>query len=196
MASWGIPALQALYARAKPKYAFSGEKNLFWEREPFVYPVSRMPREGQQQQAGATRFLSLGHFGNTTKQRWFYAFSVAPASPARAALDRSASAAAPDIPPNVTPCPFDLASNGAQQTPDGSGQHGPRGTKRAHPNTDDGGDDGDGGGNYIFAAGSGGRGNGAQEKRSRHGEPPQGYTCKICSVPGHWVQVRLCRLDD
>lgn len=159
MGSWGVPALQALFGRARPKYAFSGEKNFFWEREPFVYPATS-EGDAEKRPQNATRFISLGHFGNTTKQRWFYAFTVTPGSTA---------AAVSDALPDVTPCPFDLVSSSG----------GARGTKRPHPN------EGTSDGGYIFAGANGGS---AQGKKKRHGEPPQGYTCKICNVPGHFVQ--------
>lgn len=155
MASWGVPALQGLFGRSRPKYAFSGEKNLFWEREPFVYPAAANSEGEEARPQNATRFLSLGKFGNASKQRWFYAFTVSPG--------------AGDVPTDVTPCPFDLDSHA----------QGSRGMKRPAP-TDDSGD-----GGYIFA---GADGHSAQGKKKRHGEPPAGYTCKICNVPGHFVQ--------
>merc|ERR1712225_181813 len=83
VSSWAVPAVNKLLMKAKPKYAFVSNQNLFWEREPFVYPASTSdPTTKQsmieQQQQHATRFLSLGHFANAAKERHFYAFSISP----------------------------------------------------------------------------------------------------------------------
>lgn len=162
--SWGIPALHKLYSKAKPKYAFVGDKNVFWEREPFIYPQSSSS-DGTSSSAAATRFLSLEQFGNTSKQRQFYAFSVAPYSAS------SHAEAAQELPANVTPCPFETATSSAKGN-----------NKRSAPVDDF--DDG-GANSYIFAGASGSSTDG---KKRRHGEPPQGYKCKICNVPGHFIQ--------
>lgn len=163
-ASWGIPALHKIFAKAKPKYAFVGDKNVFWEREPFVYPATHTYVEDAPSSQSATRFISLGQFNNPSKQRQFYAFSVAPAS----------SSTTTDLPANVTPCPFQLQQGGP------SGSKGPN--KRSLPEDDF--DDG-GGNSYIFA---GTDRSSSDSRKRRNGEPPQGYKCKICNVPGHFVQ--------
>jgi hypothetical protein len=171
-----IPALQGLLNKARPKYAFVGNENIFWEREPFVYPsMVNADGETQQQQQRATRFLSLGQFGNPTKQRWFYAFSIAP----------SAKEQSQEIPSNVTPYPFDTSSASGS----GSSANGARGIKRTYPNDSNGYGD-ENGGSYIFANG----GQGGEARKKRHGEPPQSYKCKICGVPGHFIQVRILSL--
>lgn len=155
-----------IFAKAKPKYAFVSDKNVFWEREPFVYPATHAYAEDAPVSQSATRFISIGHFGNTAKQRQFYAFSITPTS-------ATASGTAADSPANVTPCPFEVQQSG----PSGSKVS----NKRTLPE-----DDFDNGGNsYIFA---GTHKLSSDNKKRRHGEPPQGYKCKICNVPGHFIQ--------
>ncbi|TIC67487.1 hypothetical protein E3Q01_01253 [Wallemia mellicola] len=65
--SWGNSAVTSALSYSTPKYIFSGGHNAFWEREPFIHPNGL-----------STRFVSLGQFGNTEKQRWFYAFTISP----------------------------------------------------------------------------------------------------------------------
>ena len=168
---WGFPALQKLLAQAKPKYCFVGNQNLFWEREPFIHPQSSSSTSNGQEaiSPSATRFISLGHFNNPTKQRWFYAFSVTPTS-----HTLSSAHASVEIPSNVTPYPFDLLYGQQSNI---------RGVKRPLPNEDYDAQ----GGHYIFGETPGLPENG---RKKRHGEPPQNYKCRICSVPGHFIQVR------
>lgn len=156
--------MHKIFAKAKPKYAFVGDKNVFWEREPFTYPATHTYAEDASSSQSATRFISLGQFNNTTKQRQFYAFSVAPSS----------SGTTTDIPPNVTPCPFQIQSGASSSSKNPN--------KRALPEDDF--DEG-GGNSYIFA---GTDRSSSDARKRRHGEPPQGYKCKICNVPGHFVQ--------
>lgn len=159
--------MHKIFAKAKPKYAFVGDKNVFWEREPFVYPATHTYAEDAPAAQAATRFISLGQFNNSTKQRQFYAFSITPSSAAT-------SSTASDLPANVTPCPFQIQqgnSSGAKGT-----------NKRSLPEDDF--DDG-GGNSYIFA---GTDRSSSDARKRRHGEPPQGYKCKICNVPGHFIQ--------
>lgn len=164
VSSWSVPAINKLLMKAKPKYAFVSSQNLFWEREPFVYPAPSRDQASsaasmmQEQQQHATRFLSLGHFANAAKERNFYAFSIAPGP-------------VMELPPNVTPCPFE----------DSSSQ---RGKKRALPDAAE----EDGGGNsYIFAGVENARTSANGQRK--HGEPPASYKCKICGIPGHFIQV-------
>lgn len=81
-----ISIVQTLALRAKPRYFFAGESNIFYERAPYFDNETRT----------VTRFISLGHLGNTEKVRWFYAFTLSPAN-------EGASGAPP---PNTTACPF------------------------------------------------------------------------------------------
>ncbi|KAI0053904.1 nuclear protein [Auriscalpium vulgare] len=102
----GAPPADEIIKKIKPRYIFSsggGHPPSFWEREPFVW-------EGDE--ARASRFVGLGAFGGapTTgkKQRWFYAFSIAPQSPSSAAVAQ---------PANATPNPFTEAGHRAHKRP-------------------------------------------------------------------------------
>lgn len=55
----------------KPRYHFSTSSN-FYEREPFFHPADGDTNSGY----AITRFISLAPYGNTTKQKWIYAFSL------------------------------------------------------------------------------------------------------------------------
>ncbi|THH28827.1 hypothetical protein EUX98_g5363 [Antrodiella citrinella] len=90
-----------LVRRTKPRYHFvvgasSGLESqipVYWEREPFIW---------DNENGRFTRFISLGAFGEATsssgasssgkKQRWFYAFSITPASASKPALPRPENA--------------------------------------------------------------------------------------------------------
>lgn len=112
------PPLDDAIRRTKPRYHFAasgGQPPMFWEREPFVW---------DDEEGRVSRFVSLGAFGGEPsagkKQRasvlavyvtpreypsdveyiqWFYAFSIAPNTPA-------AQAAAAPRPANATKNPF------------------------------------------------------------------------------------------
>lgn len=68
-----------LCAALKPRYHFTTSPTNFWERTPFFHA----PEEGGDPSDGyrVTRFISLAPFGNTSKQKWIYAFSLDPAAP-------------------------------------------------------------------------------------------------------------------
>jgi Protein similar to CwfJ C-terminus 1/Protein similar to CwfJ C-terminus 2 len=66
--------LSDLAAHLKPRYYFSTSPAVFYEREPFFHP----PSEASPDAVHITRFLSLAAFGNTSKQKWIYAFSIDP----------------------------------------------------------------------------------------------------------------------
>lgn len=59
-----------LCAKLKPRYHFS-TADAFYEREPFFYA-----REDETAGYQTTRFLSLAPYGNPTKQKWIYAFTL------------------------------------------------------------------------------------------------------------------------
>ncbi|KAJ7256490.1 hypothetical protein B0H12DRAFT_1112326 [Mycena haematopus] len=89
LASIGAPPLNDTILRTKPRYHFAaagGHPPMFWEREPFVW----------KDEDRVSRFVSLGAFGGEPtqgkKQRWFYAFSIAPNSPTAAPTSRPANA--------------------------------------------------------------------------------------------------------
>ncbi|KAI6028559.1 CwfJ C-terminus 1-domain-containing protein-like protein [Pisolithus orientalis] len=75
----GSSPLDDILRKIKPRYHFAGggaDPPVFWEREPFLWED-----EGDR----LTRFISLGAFGSEKvtgkKERWFYAFSIAPSGP-------------------------------------------------------------------------------------------------------------------
>ena len=98
--NWGVPAVSDIVSTAKPRYHFATGESTFWEREPFGWPTTA-PTAGAAPTA-YTRFISLGNFGDP-KQRWFYAFNIAPI----------AKGATQPIPPNATPFPL---TNAIQDT--------------------------------------------------------------------------------
>lgn len=57
-----------------PRYHFSLSPNAFFEREPFF----QAPKDGDAEGFAITRFISLAAFGNPSKQKWIYAFSLDP----------------------------------------------------------------------------------------------------------------------
>ncbi|KAJ7709435.1 CwfJ C-terminus 1-domain-containing protein-like protein [Mycena rosella] len=79
LASIGAPPMDDTIRRTKPRYHFAaggGQPPMFWEREPFLW---------DDEEGRVSRFVSLGAFGGEPtpgkKQRWFYAFSIAPNTP-------------------------------------------------------------------------------------------------------------------
>lgn len=58
----------------KPRYHFSTSGPNFYEREPFFH----LPSEATDNLYPITRFISLAAYGNATKQKWIYAFSLDP----------------------------------------------------------------------------------------------------------------------
>lgn len=65
-------ALSELCTTLKPRYHFSASE-VFYEREPFFHATDPA--------RPITRFLSLAPFGNTSKSKWIYAFSLEPSAP-------------------------------------------------------------------------------------------------------------------
>ncbi|KAI6150609.1 CwfJ C-terminus 1-domain-containing protein-like protein [Pisolithus tinctorius] len=103
----GSSPLDDILRKIKPRYHFAGggaDPPVFWEREPFLWED-----EGDR----LTRFISLGAFGSEKvtgkKERWFYAFSIAP------------SGSQAKRPSNVTKNPFtDIAVRPYKRTFDTS----------------------------------------------------------------------------
>ncbi|QDS71852.1 hypothetical protein FKW77_009974 [Venturia effusa] len=85
--------LSDLAAHLKPRYYFSASPAVFYEREPFF----NSPTETSPDAVHITRFLSLAAFGNTSKQKWIYAFSIDPNATPPATL-----------PPGIQASPFSL----------------------------------------------------------------------------------------
>ncbi|KAK2753510.1 hypothetical protein FQN54_007900 [Arachnomyces sp. PD_36] len=74
----GVQCISDLCATLKPRYHLSSAANLFFEREPFFHS----PTEDSPDVRPITRFINLASYGNTSKQKWMYAFSLDPkASP-------------------------------------------------------------------------------------------------------------------
>ncbi|TPX34791.1 hypothetical protein SeMB42_g07266 [Synchytrium endobioticum] len=83
----GSRAMSRIAAAFQPKYHFACHPSTFYEREPYSNPSANH----------VARFLSLGAFGNTAKDRWFYAMNLIPISK----NDTKQPA-----PPNTTSCPY------------------------------------------------------------------------------------------
>ncbi|KAK7038075.1 nuclear protein [Favolaschia claudopus] len=175
------PPLDDAIRRTKPRYHFAaagGTPPMFWEREPFIW---------SDESDRVSRFVSLGAFGGESatgkKQRWFYAFSIAPNSPTAPSIPR---------PANATKNPFTEAVA--------------RSVKRPFDSTTDSGE------NFIFGnnvrqphkrtrvEGEPGKPPPGYKchrcEASDHfindcperTKPPEGYVCKICDTPGHLVR--------
>ncbi|KAF5330347.1 hypothetical protein D9619_005485 [Psilocybe cf. subviscida] len=187
LSSIGAAPLSDVIRKTKPRYHYAaggGSPTKFWEREPYVWG----DEEGR-----ISRFVSLGAFGGVPtegkKQRWFYAFSIAPLVP---------GSPPPQAPANVTKNPFMEAA--------------PHAVKRPI-------DQMDGGQNFIFGdvqkpmkrsrvAHGGEPGKPPPGYKCRRCEstdhfindcpertkPPEDYVCKICNEPGHFV--RDCPTKD
>ncbi|KAI5306436.1 hypothetical protein KEM56_000936 [Ascosphaera pollenicola] len=56
----------------RPRYHFTSEAAFFYEREPFFH----LPLEDSPNVKHITRFINLAPYGNTSKQKWLYAFSL------------------------------------------------------------------------------------------------------------------------
>ncbi|KAI9800140.1 MAG: hypothetical protein M1833_003467 [Piccolia ochrophora] len=73
----GHPSIADLCSILKPRYHFSTSTGSFFEREPFYHT----PTQEQPDARPITRFISLASYGNASKQKWLYAFSIDPAAP-------------------------------------------------------------------------------------------------------------------
>ncbi|KAF2269147.1 hypothetical protein CC78DRAFT_564894 [Lojkania enalia] len=70
------PCLADLCTFLKPRYHFSTSGTTFYEREPFFH----LPSEETDGLYPTTRFISLASFGNRSKQKWIYAFTLDPSA--------------------------------------------------------------------------------------------------------------------
>lgn len=81
-----------LCAALKPRYHFttSPANGNFYEREPFFHT----PEDGSDPSDGykITRFISLAPYGNASKQKWVYAFSLDPKAPDPVTIPTGATA--------------------------------------------------------------------------------------------------------
>lgn len=65
-----------LDAVLKPRYHFSTSGSTFYEREPFFHA----PTDKTDNLYPITRFISMAAYGNPSKQKWIYAFSIDPSA--------------------------------------------------------------------------------------------------------------------
>ncbi|KAI1177502.1 CwfJ C-terminus 2-domain-containing protein-like protein [Nemania sp. FL0916] len=80
-----------LCAALKPRYHFSASPApFFYEREPFTHPST----DDEPEPKAITRFISLAPFGNSSKAKALYAFTITPGEPIAS------------LPPGCTPSPF------------------------------------------------------------------------------------------
>ena len=82
-----------LCSTLKPRYHFSVSDGAFYEREPFFH----LTEDGRPDPMSITRFLSLATFGNSSKQKWLYAFTIDPNATATATIT-----------PGTTASPFNV----------------------------------------------------------------------------------------
>ncbi|KAJ6531281.1 CwfJ C-terminus 1-domain-containing protein-like protein [Mycena capillaripes] len=155
LASIGAPPLDDTIRRTKPRYHFAaggGQPPMFWEREPFLW---------SDDQDRVSRFVSLGAFGGEPtagkKQRWFYAFSVAPNSPTAAPVAK---------PANATKNPFTETSFA-------------RPVKRPFESTAE-------GENFIFGNVRQPQKR-TRVVEGDPGKPPAGYKCRRCESSEHFI---------
>lgn len=73
----GSQCVADLCSTLKPRYHFTASVPSFLEREPFFY----LPSEEDPEVKYITRFINLASFGNTSKQKWLYAFTLDPKAP-------------------------------------------------------------------------------------------------------------------
>ncbi|GAA6061585.1 hypothetical protein JCM10212_004335 [Sporobolomyces blumeae] len=162
------PEFDAPSKLLRSKYHFSSAPGVFWEREPFEWPIEDGSTVGEAKRY--CRALTLGDMGNKAKERWFYAFSITPNQPATA-------------PASSTKSPFHPArlADLVNTTQTINGTNGPRGLKRPAAMTEN--DVNEMGvPNYIFS------GQGGGDRKKGKGPPPDNYICRICDRKGHWIQ--------
>ncbi|KAI8373000.1 CwfJ C-terminus 1-domain-containing protein-like protein [Radiomyces spectabilis] len=196
-----------LAAVLKPRYHFAASEGVFYEREPYANAVGFGGPE-ERPADHVSRFIGLGDALNTSKQRWFYAFNLAPLSTVSADTLKT-------VPENTTSSPFvELLSGNASSV----------GQKRSHTTTVD-----DASGGYFYGNDakrpatvppegyvcnrchvpghwikecpnasndalvcracnqSGHHIRDCPNASTHRREPPAGYLCKICKTPGHFI---------
>ncbi|KAG0149016.1 hypothetical protein CROQUDRAFT_59804 [Cronartium quercuum f. sp. fusiforme G11] len=170
--AWGCAPVTEVLRQTRPRYHFAaGSQSVFWEREPWVWDSDERNRALE-----VTRFVNLGEFGNSKKERWFYGFNLSDAPATR--------------PPNATISPYSLAA-------------GPRAPKRPPMADDD--DSGPNfrfaesdlnkkkartalpPQNYVCKICEK-PGHWIQDCPDNSRKTQDGYVCRICNVPGHRIQ--------
>jgi hypothetical protein len=96
----GYDHISDLCAALKPRYHFSASSDFFYEREAFFHPPSTEAPDVRP----ITRFISIAAYGNTSKQKSLYAFSLQP----------SADPTIP-LPPGTTASPLVARTNGKKR---------------------------------------------------------------------------------
>ncbi|KAE8373081.1 CwfJ C-terminus 2-domain-containing protein-like protein [Aspergillus bertholletiae] len=71
-----VQCIADLCATLKPRYHLSATE-FFYEREPFFH----LPPEDNPDAKPLTRFISVASYGNSSKQKWMYAFTLDPKAP-------------------------------------------------------------------------------------------------------------------
>ncbi|OMJ30338.1 CWF19-like protein 1-like protein [Smittium culicis] len=159
------PSLSRLCLLLKPRYHFASSNNVFFEREPFRYDsqISRSIdiNSDHSNIAVFTRFIGLGAFKGPNKSRWFYAMNITPLQ--KLLNDNSSKIQEPE---NTTDCPFDLPRQGNKRHHDSNSEIN----------------------SYLFDNNSSHQLNNNQPPTLTKKMPPNGYICKICNVPGHYIQ--------
>ncbi|GJJ12316.1 hypothetical protein Clacol_006557 [Clathrus columnatus] len=160
------PQLDELVRKSKPRYYFSSNMNKFWEREPFLWT---------EENNRATRFINLGSFGDSStsqskKERWFYAFSIAPT--------QLSSVSQPVLPSTVSRNPFD-SENDTKKRPfqTAEGEDDERNKNREAPPDKY-------PGHYIRDCPQ------AKPLVNEMGtkKPPEGYVCRACASDQHYIK--------
>ncbi|ORX47632.1 hypothetical protein BCR36DRAFT_355711 [Piromyces finnis] len=163
--SSGQNEIATLNMELSPRYHFAASENVFFEREPF-----------KNQAEHHTRFISLGSFGNSKKERWFYAMNISP-------LSKTLFETINKTPANITTTPF-IDSNIQKRSleDNDNGYFFDQSSKRVKT---------DGNvppqgyvcnicnqpGHWIKNCPE------AQKKK----KVPESYICRICNNPGHWI---------
>ncbi|KAI0647378.1 nuclear protein [Trametes meyenii] len=169
----GVEPLADIVRKTKPRYHFAaggGHPPKFWEREPFIW---------EEDNGRVSRFVSLGAFGGEQssgkKQRWFYAFSIAPLSP---------TSEPPPKPVNVTQNPF---LHRAPKRPLDSGEDYRWGNDQqpGKRSRKDGPSDGPPTGYKCKICESPGHSITDCPEREK---PKEGYICRVCNEPGHFIR--------
>ncbi|KAJ3788223.1 CwfJ C-terminus 1-domain-containing protein-like protein [Lentinula aff. detonsa] len=183
----GAPPLDDICRHLRPRYHFAAgapsegreQQPVFWEREPFSWD------ESGNGNGRLSRFISLGSFSATApvggkKQRWFYAFSIAPET----------NSVAVQRPNNASKNPFMEAGHRKrpfQEIQSSQGENYSFGdvkqpVKRSRIETGDG----------KPPPGYKCRRCDSTEHFISHcperQKPPEGYVCRICNTPGHLVR--------
>ncbi|KAG8968145.1 hypothetical protein FRC03_008498 [Tulasnella sp. 419] len=174
---WGALPVQRV-AQLRPRYHFAssgGKPPLYWERQPFFWG----------EDSRITRFISLGAFGGPEpadgkKQRWFYAFSIAP--------ENSTTPLPKTKPANATPSPF-LSAASKRGLESEQGENFIWGSGHAKKPRHDGPLTGPPPGYKCKICESSEHFiKDCPQRTEKSHVPPEGYVCRKCNQPGHYVR--------